>query len=261
MNPSTWRPPTDHARINQFAIACFRDTADADYIAARAAMRARLAGPFLWSALHSIEKYLKCILMLNRQSTIGLKHKIAEALDRINASLPFAIRLDPAEQEFVDRLVEWNGDRYLLQSYHLFDSELLRLDRLVWKLRQYCQPLDVVHYADPPSPQVLASNIKRIEAGMSGPAQAGHVPAGKLEQILADRKHASRDALVWANAWYCVKPRTKVWFTRGFQGVNSPLWLYPELAGQVALWMEIPKSVLEGARQLVDRRKRTGEKP
>lgn len=219
-----WRRPTEHAQINQFAIRCFRDTADADYIAARAAMRVRLGGPFLWSALHAIEKYLKCILMLNGQSTIGLKHRVADALDRINTTLPFEIRLDPAEQKFFDHLVEWNSDRYLLHSYNLLDEELLSLDRLVWRLRQYCQPLDVLHYADPPSLQVLLSNVSRIEAGMSGPAQAGHVPAGMLEKILADRKHASRPALVWANAWYCMKPRTGVMFRRGFMAVNGPFF-------------------------------------
>lgn len=143
----------------------------------------------------------------------------------------------------------------------MFDKELLRLDRLVWKLRQYAQPLDVVHFADPPSPQARLANIARIEAGMSGPAQSGRVPAGMLEQILADKKHASREALIWANAWYCVKPRMRVRVGQGFVGVNAPLWLHPELAGKVAQWMQIPKEALDGARQLVDRRKRTGERP
>ena len=59
-------PAPEHAKINHFAIRCFRDTGDADYLAARMAMRARLAIPFLWSAEQAIEKYLKCILLLNR---------------------------------------------------------------------------------------------------------------------------------------------------------------------------------------------------
>ena len=261
MNQLTWRKPTDHARLNQFAIRCFRETGDADYIAARLAMRARLAGPFLWSAEQAVEKYLKCILMLNRRTTIKLGHDIKTALELINSELPFKLYLDPVEQKLFDHLTEWEGDRYLLQSYTLQDLELLKLDRLVWRLRQYCQPLDVVHYADQPNNTVLLENVKRIEAGLNGPAQAGHVPGGLLEQILADRKHRSREGLVWANAWYCVKPRTKVRFTCGFLSVNAPLWLNPELADQAAHWMKIPKDIVEGARELVEERKRTGEKP
>ena len=261
LDRSTWRAPTDQALINQFAIRCFRDTGDADYMAARLAMRARLAGPFLWSATHAIEKYLKCILMLNRQTTVDLKHSIEAALNRVNKDLLFKIQLGPAEQRLFDHLAEWNSDRYLLHSYMLHDEELLVLDRLVWRLRQYCQPLDVVHYADPRSDEVLLDNVRRIEARLSGPAKAGHIEGGLLENVLADKKHKSRNALIWANTQYCVKRRTKVWFTRGFMAVNAPLWLNPELAPQVARWMFVPKDVIEGARQLVNRRKRTGEKP
>lgn len=98
LDRSTWRAPTDQALINQFAIRCFCDTGDADYMAARLAMRARLAGPFLWSVTQAIEKYLTCILVLNRQTTVDLKHSIEAALNRVNKDLPFKIQIGPAEQ-------------------------------------------------------------------------------------------------------------------------------------------------------------------
>ena len=44
-------------KVNSFAIRSFRETADKDYITARMAYRARLMQPFLWSALHCLEKY------------------------------------------------------------------------------------------------------------------------------------------------------------------------------------------------------------
>ncbi|ASK93081.1 hypothetical protein XcvCFBP7111P_17620 [Xanthomonas citri pv. vignicola] len=55
-----------HAKVNQFAIRCLRDTGDGDYIAARLSMRAYLYTQYLWAAEQAVEKYLKCILMQSR---------------------------------------------------------------------------------------------------------------------------------------------------------------------------------------------------
>jgi hypothetical protein len=258
MDLPNYRPPTEHANINQFAIRCFRDTGDTDYIAARLAMRSRLAGPFLWSAEQAVEKYLKCILMLNRRKTNDLGHKIAAALERINTTLPFAIVLNKGEQKVFDHLAEWNGDRYLITSFIVFDIEVLQLDRLVWKLRQYCCPLDVMHYADAPSEKVLLDNITRLEVRLNGPAKAGYLDGGLLEKVLADKKHSAHGALVWKNLRYSLITRNRVSFVQGFQGINAPLWLNPELAGAAAQWMSIPKKTINAANDLVAERKRTG---
>jgi len=59
-------PCTTDMLLNDFAIRCFRNTADRDYVHARLAFRARIIPQFLWSSLHCIEKYGKCILLLNR---------------------------------------------------------------------------------------------------------------------------------------------------------------------------------------------------
>jgi hypothetical protein len=259
MDLTDFRPPTDHARINQFGIRCFRDTGDDDYIAARLAMRARLAGPFLWSAEQAVEKYLKCILMLNRRPTNGLSHKIGPALDRINNSLPFRIKLRKGEQAIFDHLAEWDADRYLLGSFVLRDIEVLQLDRLAWKLRGYCQPLDVVHYADPPCEKVLMENVRRIEANLDGEPKSGYLEGGKLERILQDRNHPAHGPLVWKNLMYSLSKRNSVKFRSGFQAVNSPLWLNPELAQEAAKWMYIPPRIVSAANDLA--KKRDQEKP
>lgn len=256
-----YRPPTEHANINQFAIRCFRDTGDADYIAARLAMRSRLAGPFLWSAEQAVEKYLKCILMLNRKKTNDLSHNIRIAINRINDSLPFKIRLSEDEQAVFDHIADWNGDRYLIASLILHDIEVFQLDKLVWMLRQYCTPLDVMHYADTPSQKVLLDKVSCLEAGLNGPAKAGQIAGGVLENILADKKHPAHDALVWKNLRYSMITRSRVGFTDGFQAVNSPLWLNPELADEAAKWMKIPKETVRAARDLFKERERTKFQP
>lgn len=257
MSPSPHIPAPEHAKVNQFAIRCFRDTGDADYIAARLAMRAGLAQPFLWSAEQAVEKYLKCILMLNRRTTDGLSHKIGDALDRINSTLPFKIELDKHEAKIFKHLVSWNADRYLLHSFTLHSIELLYLDRLVWKLRQYCEPLDVLHYADAPSEAVLLKNTLRIAAGLSGP-RGGRIAGGFLEKVLKNREHPAREGLVWKNFYFTLSFRKGVFFRESMQATNAPLFIYPELADEVSKWMLIPGRILEGARQLA--RARAAEK-
>ena len=54
--------------INDYAQRSLRYTADEDYIAARISYKAGLIEPFLWSGLHSIEKYLKALLLFKKTS-------------------------------------------------------------------------------------------------------------------------------------------------------------------------------------------------
>jgi hypothetical protein len=217
-------------------------------------MRARLAGPFLWSAEQAIEKYLKCILMLNRQRTNDLSHDIKSALAKINATLPFKIELSKGEQEVFDHIAKCEGDRYLIISISLDDIELLKLDRLVWRLRQYCQPLDVLHYADAPDEQVLLRNTYRIEAGIGGLSKNGHIQGAFIEKVLANRQHPAHDALVWRNLYFSLSSRKSVVFQDGFQAINAPLWLDPDLADEAARWMKIPKPILAMAQKLAKQR-------
>lgn len=256
MDTKTYRPPTAHAKVNDVAIRCFRDIDDGDYIAARLAMRTRLGSQFLWSAEQAVEKYLKCILMLNRISTKDLVHDIERALQRVNTDLPFKICLSVREQEIFDHLVQWNSDRYLITSFHLMYEELLNLDMLVWRLRQYCKALDVEHYADAPSANVLLQNIKRIEAGLTVQAKNGHIDGGRLEQILEDKDHPARDALIWKNFRYNPRQRKIIAFPTGVQGVNAPLFIYPEVAQEASKWMQIKGPFVEACNALVRQRKK-----
>ena len=249
-----YQPPGEHAKINQFAVRCFRDTGDADYLAARLAMRSRLAGPFLWSAEQAIEKYLKCILMLNRRRTNELSHRIDDALDLIKSSLPFSITLSDEEQKVFDHIARWKGDRYLISSLYLHDVELMHLDCLVWRLRQYCEPLNVLHYNDEPSVEVLLTNIRRIESGVSSATTNGYIRGAHLEKVLADSSHPAHEALVWKNVKYSLDPTAPLTFQDNFQAVNAPLWLNPELVDEASKWMMIPSSTIKAARNLAKQR-------
>jgi hypothetical protein len=77
---------TNDVLLNDFAIRSFRDIADADYIAARMTYRASLITQHLWASQQAIEKYLKCILLLNRICATDVKHDLGACLSKINSS-------------------------------------------------------------------------------------------------------------------------------------------------------------------------------
>jgi hypothetical protein len=220
-----------------------------------------LAGPFLWSALHSIEKYLKCILFLHRARTQGLSHDIERALNRINDELPFSIVLNEGERQLFDHLSQWGGDRYLLVSFVLDNFELFQLDSLVWKLRLHCQPLNKRHYADEPSEEVLRERLVEINEVLNGSSKrAGHIAGGAIEQILEKRDHPAYEALTWQNVFYARTERKTIRYQPGWQAVNAPLFLNPELGDTVNQWMKIPTPILEGARNLAKEQSAAGKK-
>lgn len=256
MDLTNYRPPTEHAKVNDVAIRCFRDIGDGDYIAARFAIRARLGSQFLWSAEQAVEKYLKCILMLNRINTKDLSHNIRNALNRVNTELPFRINLTAQEQHIFDHLVQWDSDRYLVESFHLLDEELADLDMLVWKLRQYCEPLNVVHYADTPCEKVLLENIKRIEGALGGAAIHGRIGGGMLEKILANTDHPAHETLTWNNCRYNTEGIESISFQIGLQAVNAPLYIYPEVANAASKWMKIEGRFIDACNALVRERKK-----
>ena len=83
-------------KLNDFAYRSFRDVADGDYISARMAWRARLLSQCLWGAQQTIEKYLKCILLLNRIEAPNVRHDLGAALSKIQASgKPLTLHMSP----------------------------------------------------------------------------------------------------------------------------------------------------------------------
>jgi HEPN domain-containing protein len=228
------------ARVN-VATRCFRDIADDDYIAARAAYRARLVVPFLWSSLQAIEKYLKCILIVNDVSTHKLGHDIKAALRKINQRCPFSIQLNSVEQEIFDHVARYGPDRYLIYSYFIADKELLKLDMLVWHLRQYCRHLNSEITVPTGKKSILAAHLQAIEASWKSSPIQGHIPTGRLEAILRDKNHPSRPALIWKNMRYASRFRRHVPFRSYSVAVNAPLWLRPGVLSHIQHLVQLSK--------------------
>lgn len=235
------RPAPLHAKVNFFAIRCFRDTGDGDYIAARMAMRAGLTTQYLWAAEQAIEKYLKCTLMLNRQRTQHIGHDIKLALDDVREKLGIPIELTPIEQKAFDNIAGWNADRYLLGSHRVKDIELPALDLIVWRLRQFSQPLDVEHYADQPSRSIFEANVQRILNGDVANPKEGYIEAGMLERILREKNNPARGMLIWKNLRFNNANRRRHLVTSGWKSVHSPSQIYedPRLESEVRRWMKL----------------------
>jgi HEPN domain-containing protein len=254
MDNPEYRPPTKHAKINFAIIRCLRDTGDGDYIAARLAARHRLVPQFLWSAEQALEKYLKGILTLHRVSALSIGHDISKALRLIKEELDFEIPLTLRQKEVFEAIAEWDSDRYFLNHVGVMGHELHYLDQMVWRIRQYCQPLDVIHYADEPSRTVLEQNIKIIQAREFIALRTADLAGGRLEKILGDKTDPARPALVWNNLMFSTSTRKKVIRRNHMQMSNAPLWLEPDLIDDIAKLLKVPKLLQEEYRQLAKRR-------
>lgn len=210
--------------LNTYAKDAFRKQADCDYVAARSNYRLRLREQFLWSSQQAIEKYLKAILLFNGiiaryPSEEGTKKEFRHDLVRLLAAVKkielFSIDLESGDEEFLAYLSELGINRYLSKSAYNQRDAIQRLDRLVWRVRRYCQyvpgrGLGVEHDV----PGMRASFVRMIEhpAHDENP-HAFRIMSGHLEKILErPRKDPARQALVWANLWYGRRKRTAVTF-------------------------------------------------
>lgn len=237
-------------KIDHFAIRTFRDTADCDYISARLSSRARLHSQFLWQSQQTVEKLLKCILLLNRVPAKKLRHDIVAALDLIK-TLPFEITLSDSSIDFlryIDRFGEW---RYLETSYFTKGLELQKLDQLVWQLRRYCQRLqkrDPQHHS-----RFTALESDRIdeilESTNRAPQDFKLADDGFLEKIVADRSNRARAPLIWKNLYFGVRRRRQITVDKSFHATNAPLWMYPELVDYLVPYILIPDRIADAYRQ------------
>ena len=229
--------------LNDFAIRSFRDIADADYIAARMACRAALVTQYLWASQQMVEKYLKCILILNRiEAKVGkdgkrkyLKHDLGNAIIAINDSRKLKLDLTSNTNRFIEDLDTCGKDRYLVISNVGFRGDIIRMDGAAWELRRYCTlsplPLQAKHRSGFPAPKV------RLEGGY-------------LEQVIDSPQHPAREPLLWQNAFFGRRVRKSVRLPGGFQATNSPLFLHPEILDDVLKYVYLPDKVVSAYRSL-----------
>jgi hypothetical protein len=238
------------AFLNDFAIRSFRDIADGDYICARMAYRTRLVSQFHWSSLQAMEKYLKCILLLNRVPAKDLRHDLSKALELAKEKLPFSIRLSEKTLHFVTHLDTFGRHRYFETPYWNRGIDIVTLDRAVWEIRRYCQRINYcIALPGGAKKDLCPLNIQSIEAAETRPYQDFSIMGGVLEDVLKSNTHPAREALIWRNLRYGRTHRKKVRLSPYWQAANSPLSLHPDMVDEVLKFVFLPKDVAEFYRE------------
>jgi HEPN domain-containing protein len=205
----------------------FRNIADGDYVAARLASRAQLLTQFLWASHQAVEKYLKCVLLLNRVEAGDVKHNLATALDKLASAQDIQVDLMRPTREFIKKLNHTGVDRYGDISKWSKGPDLCSLDQAVWEVRRYCT-------------KDLSQHRLALTDGETAPRM--RLPGGELEKILAKRSHPAREPLLWQNSYFGRKRKRRVkpggWVAAG----NSRFSLNPEWVEDAAHYVYIPLS-------------------
>jgi HEPN domain-containing protein len=236
------------ALLNDFATRSFRDVADEDYIAARLAFRARLIPQFLWGSLQALEKYLKCMLVLNRIPA-RRGHDLGEILAEFEKNKPFELRLSARSMKFVEFLDTYGRHRYFESSWYMMGEEILDLDRAVWEVRRYARVMRYeFHGKDGSKVNALPIELAHNTEAESRHPQNFHITGGRLESILEKKDHPAREPLVWQNGFFGKSHRKSARLRHGLQLANSPLTLHPELLDEVLKYVWLPKDVREAYR-------------
>jgi HEPN domain-containing protein len=210
--------------LNEFALRCFRDVADGDYISARMAYRAELFLQAFWASQQAMEKYIKAILLLRRIPRIKPTHSLKLLLRDLETQFP--LKLSAPVREFITFIDAWNADRYFIYSYGSGGLELMQLDKAVWEIRRYCIPyIPAVSRKGTPLERL---DIRHIEDAENHPTQKYRpLSRGFLDDVISDPKSISRPALIWKNLYFGASLRKSLRSLRQTSSsFNSPLALY-----------------------------------
>ena len=238
--------------VNNFATRSFRDTADGDYIAARLAFRAGLAQNFLWSSLQAIEKYLKCILILNRIRALK-SHDLEQILKVFEKNKKFDLVLTENTQKFLIFLDTYGRHRYYETPYCIMGDELISLDRAVWQIRQYARAMDYqINDLHGRKIEMLQHELASNESARKRPPYKFRIIGGRLETIIAKRDHPSREPLLWQNAFYCSRARKTIRMPVRMEAGNSPLYLNPTILDEILKYVFLPKDVEKHYRDMIN---------
>lgn len=207
--------------LNDFAIRCFAEIADGDYIAARMVSRGQMVVQYLWASQQAIEKYLKCILLLNRLPAKD-GHDLGAALNVIKDSGKVQLDLTKPTERFIEYLDKCGQYRYLEISNSAFGDDIVTLDRAVWELRRFC---------------TLAPQPRQAQLRDGDPAPKVRLPGRYLEKIIDDPKHPAREALLWQNGFFGNRIRRKAKLVKWWKAMNSPLFLNPQFLDHVLTYV------------------------
>jgi len=226
---------TDDAALNHIAITSFRNIADGDYIAARFASRAALLAQFLWASQQAIEKYLKCILLLNRIEAPEIGHFLDQGL--LLAKRVQGFTLTEPTRKFIDHIDTDGRHRYQDMAQSGNNRMIVALDRTVWELRRFC---------------TTDTELRRVELVEHKIAPRVRLPGGHLERIIdADpTTNYARSVLLWQNGFFGPRRRRTIRMRGWDRWTAAPLAMRPDLVDEVARYVKVPNGLKRYWREL-----------
>jgi HEPN domain-containing protein len=136
----------------------FIKTADDNYVTARWCFNHNMNVDFFWLAVHSVEKYLKAVLLTNGRTSVGYQHDIKLLYAEVRKFAGDLLPPEPVKpdrmppemwrnetfEQFITRLYRDGqaDNRYQLYGYTKLPQDLWKLDQLVYNIRRLCKPLD-----------------------------------------------------------------------------------------------------------------------
>ncbi|HHU0036396.1 TPA: hypothetical protein ACT9ME_001588 [Legionella pneumophila] len=247
----------DDTFLNYFAIECFRNVADQDYILARDAFRREFFPQFQWLALQAIEKYLKGISLFNRLKGMKFRHDIQKGVDQVIEKLDF-FKINDLALENIKHFSQYGGNRYFVLPFHEFGTRLQELDFTVWEIRRYCRQLNIDFIGNRDSKtveeleEIKASNsalVSTFHKDLKNTPHQTYIRGGLIEKILETKDHPARKSLIWNNLFFLKKRRKSVKGRSGVMGKNSPLSLKPEKIDLICEYIFIPPAEKEAFKQ------------
>jgi hypothetical protein len=232
-------------KLDSFAVRSFRDTADRDYVHARLAYRSQLVQQFFWSSLHCLEKYMKCILLLNRVVCKNVSHAVTPLLDLMQKQGPFSVDISAHTLEFIKRLEGVAEYRYFQVSYFNYGINIGDLDLAIWEVRRYCQILDHSRTPGAADSPPLKLELERLANAHMNQEKGTCIIGGWIEGVIKNSKHPAREALIWKNLYFGSSHRKKIRISSYQESGIAPLFAYPEIIDELNKYIRIEKSVAD----------------
>lgn len=230
-----------------YANQSFRDSADKDYIAARAVYRLECSQQFLWLAEQAVEKYLKAILLYNLQSTKDIGHNLGKALRLIKSIPDLPFTLPDKVEDFVGHLQRVGTNRYLIHPTMQPGDALLSLDKTVWYIRKWCYFIRALTFKDKEGKHRChyATDLKLLR----DPRWKKHrhlyrISGGYLEKVIKNRL-SGYEQLIWKNFYYGRRAKRRIYFTRELRFENPMHEVIPEAIHILKDYVFFPKAVYE----------------
>jgi hypothetical protein len=167
-------------------------TADDTYISARACLQNRLASDFIWNAIHALEKYMKCALLLNDKKIKDIRHDIEKGYRRLKRLAPELLPEDlpkpdaldlplwrnETPESFLARLMSSGGTdgRYNIFGFNHHRDDVFKLDIMVFRIRRLTVELETAPSRNRPE---LTNRV-----GLrSNPGYLGMRPGAPLDKL------------------------------------------------------------------------------